>query len=142
MRQVFEAFRLAYDQGRSQREIARALGLSQSTVNDYLRRFRGTGLPWPVPPEVDEAAVEARLFATDAIPSRGRPAPEWATLHGELKKKGVASSCSGSSTSSRRRTAISTRNSVSTIAPGPTHWSPHCARSTSPARKPSSTTPG
>jgi DNA-binding transcriptional regulator LsrR (DeoR family) len=38
MRQVFEAFRLAYDHGRSQREIARALGLSQSTVNDYLRR--------------------------------------------------------------------------------------------------------
>ncbi len=49
MRQVFEAFRLAFDQGRSQREIARALGLAQSTVNDYLRRIRGTGLPWPVP---------------------------------------------------------------------------------------------
>ncbi|MBC7671142.1 MAG: helix-turn-helix domain-containing protein [Polaromonas sp.] len=89
MRQVFEAFRLAYDQGRSQREIARALGLSQSTVNDYLRRFRGTGLPWPTPPEVDEAAVEARLFATDVPAARGRAAPEWATIHGELKHKGV-----------------------------------------------------
>jgi predicted transcriptional regulator len=62
MRQVFEAFRLAFDQGRSQREIARALGLSQSTVNDYLRRSRGTGLPWPVPPDLDEAAVESRLL--------------------------------------------------------------------------------
>ena len=89
MRQVFEAFRLAFDQGRSQREIARALGLSQSTVNDYLRRFRGTGLPWPIPPEVDEAAVEARLFATDVPAARGRAAPEWATIHGELKQKGV-----------------------------------------------------
>ena len=89
MRQVFEAFRLAYDQGRSQREIARALRLSQSTVNDYLRRFRGTGLPWPVPPDIDEAAVEARLFATDAVPVRGRAAPDWAALHAELKQKGV-----------------------------------------------------
>ncbi|MCA2987681.1 MAG: helix-turn-helix domain-containing protein, partial [Gemmatimonas sp.] len=31
MRQVVEALRLTYDQGRSQREIARALGVSQST---------------------------------------------------------------------------------------------------------------
>ena len=31
MRQVFKAFRLAYDQGWSQRKIAQALGLSQST---------------------------------------------------------------------------------------------------------------
>ena len=31
MRQVFEAFRLAYNQGWSQRKIAQALGLSQST---------------------------------------------------------------------------------------------------------------
>ena len=89
MRQVFEAFRLAYDQGRSQREIARALGLAQSSVNDYLRRFRGTGLPWPVPPDIDEAAVEARLFATDAVRVRGRAVPDWATIHAELKRKGV-----------------------------------------------------
>ncbi len=89
MRQVFEAFRLAFDQGRSQREIARALGRSQRTVNDYLRRFRGTGLPWPVPPEVDEAEVEARLFATDAPGARGRAVPDRATLHAELKQKGV-----------------------------------------------------
>ena len=33
MRQVFEALRLVFDQGRSQREAGRALGLSQSTIN-------------------------------------------------------------------------------------------------------------
>ncbi|MEP7384763.1 MAG: IS21 family transposase, partial [Gemmatimonadota bacterium] len=89
MRQVFEAFRLAYDQGRSQREIARALGLSQSTVNEYLRRFRAAGLVWPLPPEVDEAGVDARLFATDAGPTGGRAVPDWSTTHAELKRKGV-----------------------------------------------------
>jgi transposase len=89
MRQLFELFRLAYDQGRSQREIARALGRSQSTVNDSLRRFRGSGLPWPVPPDVDEAAVEARLFVTATPAIRGRAVPDWATIHDELKRKGV-----------------------------------------------------
>jgi transposase len=90
MREVIAAFRLPYDHGRSQREIARALGLSQSTVNDYLRRFRGAGLPWPLPPDVDEAAVETQLFATtDAAPARGRTQPDWPTLHAELKRKGV-----------------------------------------------------
>jgi len=89
MRQVFEAFRLAYDQGRSQREIARALGLSQSTVNEYLRRFRAAGLVWPLPPEVDEAAVDARLFATDAVPTGGRAVPDRSTIHAELQRKGV-----------------------------------------------------
>jgi hypothetical protein len=60
MRPVFEAFRIAHDQVLSRREIA-PLGLSQSTISDYLRRFRGTGLPQPAPPAMDDAAVEARL---------------------------------------------------------------------------------
>jgi len=89
MRQVFEAFRLAFDQGRSQREIARTLGLSQRTVNEYLPRFRAAGLVWPLPPEVDEAAVDARLFASDAVPTTGRAVPDWTALHAELKRKGV-----------------------------------------------------
>jgi len=89
MRQVYEVLRLAYDQRLSQRAIARALGLSQSTVNEYLRRFRGSGVGWPIPPALDEAAVEARLF-TDLTPPVGvRPAPEWGSIHAELKRKGV-----------------------------------------------------
>ena len=76
MRQVFEAVRLAYDQGLSQREIARALGLSHSTVNDYLRRYRGTGLQWPIPPELNDEVVEARLFAPDVPEARGRAASD------------------------------------------------------------------
>ena len=89
MRQVFEVLRLAYDQGLSQRAVARALGLAQSTVNDYLRRFRGSGLAWPIPSELDAAAVEARLYVDLEPPTGERPAPDWAAIHAELKQKGV-----------------------------------------------------
>lgn len=90
MRKVFEALRLAFDQRRSQREIATILALSQSTVHDYLGRFRATGLPWPLPEAVDEAGLEARLFARGATPPPAtRPVPDWATVHQELKRKGV-----------------------------------------------------
>jgi len=90
MRKVFEALRLAFDQRRSQREIATILALSQSTVHDYLGRFRATGLPWPVPDEIDAAALEARLFTRGTTPPAAtRPVPDWATVHQELKRKGV-----------------------------------------------------
>ncbi len=90
MRKVLEALRLLFDQDRSQREIATILALSQSTVHEYIRRFRATGLPWPLPGELDEAALEARLVTRGALPATATwPVPDWATVHQELKQKGV-----------------------------------------------------
>ena len=90
MRQVREALRLHFEQHRSQREIALSLGLSQSTTHAYLRRFAASGLAWPLPPELDDAALDARLFRRTALPQHHeRPRPEWATVHQELKRKGV-----------------------------------------------------
>ncbi len=90
MRKVLDVLRLVHDQGRSQREIARSLALSQSTVSEYLRRFRESDLPWPIPAELDEAAIEARLFQQPALPeTSSRPLPDWPTVHREMKRKGV-----------------------------------------------------
>ena len=73
MRHVFEALRLVFDQGRSQREAGRVLGLSQSTINEYLRRCRASGLPWPLAPAADEVTVAVRLFTDHTRPpGRGR----------------------------------------------------------------------
>lgn len=89
MRPILELLRLATEQGLSVRQIAASLGLARSTVADYLQRFRRTGLPWPLPAEVDEVALEARLFpAGRALPS-ARPLPDWATIHAEHKRPGV-----------------------------------------------------
>ena len=90
MRNVLEVLRLRFEADRSQREIARALGLAQSTVGDYVRRFQASGTPWPLALELDESGLEARLFARPAIPATAtRPLPDWPTVHGELRRKGV-----------------------------------------------------
>ncbi len=49
MRKVLEALRLLFDHDRSQREIATSLGLSQSTLHTYVRRFQASGIAWPHP---------------------------------------------------------------------------------------------
>ena len=53
-----------------QRQIARSANISQSTVHDYLERFRVAGLSWPLPAEMSEAALESALFPAD--PGKGR----------------------------------------------------------------------
>lgn len=89
MRTILELLRLDAEPGLSVRQIAASLGLPRSTVADYLRRFRRTGLPWPLPAEVDEATLEARLFAAGREPPTARPLPDWATVHAEHKRPGV-----------------------------------------------------
>ena len=63
--------------------------MPHSTVGDYLRRFAASGVPWPLPPELDQAALEARLFAATASKAILRPLPDWPSVHQELQRKGV-----------------------------------------------------
>jgi transposase len=87
MRQLIEILRLKHE-GLPHRAIARACGVGVGTVSEHLGRARRAGLRWPLPPELDEAAVEARLFPR-ADPIRERQAPDLAWVHQELKKVGV-----------------------------------------------------
>ena len=54
----------------------------------YLRRAVRRGLGWPLPAELDDAALEARLFPR-AAPAAGRARPDCAYIHRELKRDGV-----------------------------------------------------
>jgi transposase len=89
MRTIRELLRLHAEQHLSLRQIAASLGLPRSTVADYLGRFRRTGLPWPLPPELDDATLETRLFAAGRQPPQARPLPDWASVHAERKHPGV-----------------------------------------------------
>ena len=62
MRKIREVLRLYYDLKLGQRQIARSVRISQSTVHDYLTRFTASGLNWPLPAALAEAELEERLF--------------------------------------------------------------------------------
>jgi transposase len=90
MRKTREVLRLYFELKLGQRLIARSANIGQSTVHDYLERFRAAGLSWPLPAAMTEAELEAALFPTDPHP-RGkltgqRPLPDFAHLHQELQR--------------------------------------------------------
>jgi len=90
MRRLRELLRLKYEAGLSHRAIAGACAMGLGTVTGYLHRVAAAGLQWPLPEDLDDAALEARLFARPAVPpARDRVVPEWPQLHQELKKPGV-----------------------------------------------------
>jgi len=62
MRHVRDVIRLK-SAGMPTREIARRLGAAPSTVRLTIRRFEAAGLTWPLPDDLTDTVLEARLFA-------------------------------------------------------------------------------
>jgi transposase len=88
MRKIREVLRLRHEKGLSQRAVAAACGMGAGTVSEYLSRATQAGLGWPLPPELDDSALEARLFPS--LPPGGRRlALDLAWIHRELRKAGV-----------------------------------------------------
>ena len=89
MRKIREVLRLRHEFGLSQRDIARSCSIGRTTVRDYLSRASAAGLSWPLPPGLDDGAIDRLLFPPAPPPGARRPLPEWSEIHLELRKKGV-----------------------------------------------------
>lgn len=90
MRKIRDVLRLKFDGRQSDRHIARSVGIARSSVGDYLRRFQESGLVWPLSPALSDRDLEACLFPPPpAVPRIQRAVPDWATVHRELRRKGV-----------------------------------------------------
>jgi len=63
MRKVREVLRLKYACGVSARVISRSLGIGRTVVAEYIRRAAVIGVTWPTPVELDDTALERKLFA-------------------------------------------------------------------------------
>ena len=65
--------------------------MARSTIQDNLRRAAAAEVVWPLPGELTDDALEARLFAGSGVKSGARRLPEldWARLAVELKKSSV-----------------------------------------------------
>ena len=85
MRKIREVLRLKAA-GLNIREIAASTGAARTTVYEYLVRAEAAGLSWPLPDDMDDEALEARLFppATAELAQR-RPVPDWREVHRELR---------------------------------------------------------
>jgi hypothetical protein len=87
MRRIREILRLQAE-GYSEREIARSLGCARSSVQICLWRAERAGISWPVPAEIDDAGLDARLY-----PRRPgvevQPPPDFEWIERELRRKHV-----------------------------------------------------
>jgi transposase len=88
MRKIREVLRLKHELGLGHRAVAKACSVGLGTVTLYLQRAAEIGLGWPLPAELDDAALEARLFPREA-PTRARVAPDCVRIHQELRRVGV-----------------------------------------------------
>src|SRR3984893_14542357 len=90
MRKLRVVLPLKYATKLPQRAIAQACGLGLGTVTTYLQRATGAGLTWRLPDDLDDAALETRLFTRPTFPpTSARALPDWPELHLELRKPGV-----------------------------------------------------
>lgn len=89
MRKIIDVLRLKFEAGLSHERIAAATKISKGAVTKYVQRARDAGLGWPLPPEMDDARLEALLFPHAAPVVERYAAPDFAHLHQELKRKGV-----------------------------------------------------
>src|SRR5674476_136642 len=90
LRKIREILRLKEEAGLSNRAIARACKISNSTVGEYLRRAAAAKLSWPLPDGISEDELYRKLFPEDTAPVEiERPLPDCEYIKNELKKKGV-----------------------------------------------------
>jgi transposase len=74
----------------SVRQIAGSCSVSHSTVLGLLRRADEAGLTWPLPAELDDATLEAKLYPSPPqLPPGSRPQPNMELIHRELRRKDV-----------------------------------------------------
>jgi len=87
MRKIREILRLKHE-GLGTRAIARSVSASHSTVMDMLRRATAAGFGWPLPEELDDTELEAKLYKGNTAPAR-KFLPDVESIHRELRRKGV-----------------------------------------------------
>ena len=88
MRKTKDILRLAQEAGLTNRQIARSLNISATTVGECLKRAREAQIGWPLPEGMDDEVLEKALYGeTEREPSK--PVPEWKDVHRELSRKGV-----------------------------------------------------
>ena len=90
MRKIREVLRLTHELGLSVRDVCEATGVGKTAVCEYVNRARVIGITWPIPPLIDDAGLERRLFTPAGFHAGStKPLPDWTKVHEELKRRSV-----------------------------------------------------
>ncbi|SMN01915.1 Mobile element protein [uncultured Candidatus Thioglobus sp.] len=90
MRKIKEVLRLRFAAQLSVRKISASTKISVGGIQKLLTKVNNLSLSWPLPEELDGGQL-AKMFypRADTRNSSRFKAPDWATVHRELKPKGV-----------------------------------------------------
>lgn len=90
MRKTREIIRLHHTAELSNRQIASACDVSPTTVGKVLKAAERGGLGWPLPDDMSDSQIEARLFDKKQKNTESmRPLPDMQSITRELKHKHV-----------------------------------------------------
>jgi transposase len=89
MRKIRDVLRYRHSTDLSLEAIARALNISKGVVAKYLKLAAEAGLGWPLPDDLDDGALERRLYSQPAARASAFVEPDYALVHQELKRKEV-----------------------------------------------------
>ena len=86
MLKIKEVLRLQHDSKLSARKISRALNLSHTVVNQYIKRFKSSGYNFEELMLFSDKEIVNKLFTLESKPTK-YPIPDWSKIHQELANK-------------------------------------------------------
>jgi transposase len=91
MRKIREVLRLWIEHELPYRAIARSCAINHRTVARYIHRFVYSGLPWPLPEDLDEQSLYRQLFPKKetVLSDDAAQMPDMKYLHQELRRPGM-----------------------------------------------------
>ena len=89
MRQIRETLRLHLCARLSFNEVGRSLKISKSAAAKYASLARAANVDWEIAQTLTDQELEARLYRPALARSSHQLAPDFATVHQELKRAGV-----------------------------------------------------
>ncbi len=84
MRPIRLALQLTAEGKTSKRQVSIRCRISPRTLDEYEMRFREAGLSWPLPSDLDDAALEERLFPTELRRVSRFPLPDWGYIQQQM----------------------------------------------------------
>jgi len=88
MRNAREILRLHFEAQLVPGQIASICKVSRSTVQRCLQRLKAAGLSWPLPTDLEDVALERRLYPPPPVASpEERCLPDCGAIHRELKSR-------------------------------------------------------